>query len=220
MAHPRAKLTVAGRRLLVERMLERGWPPARAAEAQGVSVATAYKWLGRWRAEGWPGWLTAALGLRPATGGCRWAASRRSCPSGSVIGLGRTGSAGRWARPPRRCMRSCAATRCQGCGSWTAPPGSWCAISGSGPGNWSTWTSRNRVASLTVVATGCMGEDAGGVGAASGGWAMTLCMPRWMTAPEWRIWRSIPMSAPPPWPASPNGRWPSSPVWAWGSSGS
>jgi leucine-zipper of insertion element IS481 len=35
MAHPRAKLTVAGRRLLVERVLEQGWPPVRAAEAQG-----------------------------------------------------------------------------------------------------------------------------------------------------------------------------------------
>jgi transposase InsO family protein len=52
MAHPRAKLTVAGRRLLVERVLAQGWPPARAAEAQGVSVATVYKWLRRWRADG------------------------------------------------------------------------------------------------------------------------------------------------------------------------
>jgi transposase InsO family protein len=65
MAHPRAKLTVAGRRLLVERMLERGWPPARAAEAQGVSVATAYKWLGRWRAEGLAG--LADRSSRPQT---------------------------------------------------------------------------------------------------------------------------------------------------------
>jgi transposase InsO family protein len=55
VAHPRAKLTVAGRRLLVERVLEQGWPPARAAEAQGVSLATAYKWLRRWRAEGQAG---------------------------------------------------------------------------------------------------------------------------------------------------------------------
>jgi transposase len=50
--HRRAKLTVLGRRLLVQRILEQGWPVARAAEAQGVSVATAYKWLGRWRVEG------------------------------------------------------------------------------------------------------------------------------------------------------------------------
>ena len=40
MAHPRAKLTVAGRRLLIERVLDQGWPPVRAAEAQGVWVAT------------------------------------------------------------------------------------------------------------------------------------------------------------------------------------
>ena len=36
--HPRAKLTVAGRRLLVERVLVQGWPVVRAAEAQGVSA--------------------------------------------------------------------------------------------------------------------------------------------------------------------------------------
>ena len=52
MAHPRAKLTVQGRRLLVERIRDQGWPVSRAAEAQGVSVATAYKWLRRSRLEG------------------------------------------------------------------------------------------------------------------------------------------------------------------------
>jgi transposase InsO family protein len=53
--HPRAKLTVAGRRLLVERVLDLGWLPARAPEAQGVSLATTYKWLRRWQAEGMAG---------------------------------------------------------------------------------------------------------------------------------------------------------------------
>jgi transposase InsO family protein len=52
VAHRSAKLTVHGRRLLVERMIEQGWPAARAAEAQGVSVATAYKWLRRFKAKG------------------------------------------------------------------------------------------------------------------------------------------------------------------------
>jgi transposase-like protein len=61
--HPRAKLTVAGRRLLVERVLEEGWPVVRAAEAQGVSAATAYKWVRRWRAEGPAG--LADRGCRP-----------------------------------------------------------------------------------------------------------------------------------------------------------
>lgn len=52
MTHPRAKLTVQGRVLLVQRVLELGWSPAEAARAQGVSVATCYKWLGRYRHQG------------------------------------------------------------------------------------------------------------------------------------------------------------------------
>lgn len=52
MAHPRAKLSVFGRQLLVARVTELGWTPATAAEALGVSRATAYKWLHRHRLEG------------------------------------------------------------------------------------------------------------------------------------------------------------------------
>jgi len=52
MVHRRAKLTVAGRELVVRRVLENGWPAVRVAEAMGISRATAYKWLGRFRAEG------------------------------------------------------------------------------------------------------------------------------------------------------------------------
>lgn len=57
MAHARAKLTVLGRRLLVERVLEDGWKPADAANAMGVSRQTAYKWLRRFRDEGPAGLL-------------------------------------------------------------------------------------------------------------------------------------------------------------------
>lgn len=56
MTHARAKLTVAGRSLLVERVLELGWTVTMAAEAQGCSAATGHKWLRRFRAEG-PGGL-------------------------------------------------------------------------------------------------------------------------------------------------------------------
>lgn len=52
MSHPRAKLTVHGRRLLVERVLELGWTVPMAAEAQGCSAATGYKWVRRFAAEG------------------------------------------------------------------------------------------------------------------------------------------------------------------------
>jgi len=52
MLHRTAKLTPFGRRLLVNRILLEGWPAATAAEQLGVSRATAYKWLRRYRAEG------------------------------------------------------------------------------------------------------------------------------------------------------------------------
>ncbi len=55
MAHRTARLNAFGRRLLVTRIEVDGWPPAKAAEAQGVSRTTAHKWLRRYRAEGWPG---------------------------------------------------------------------------------------------------------------------------------------------------------------------
>jgi transposase InsO family protein len=55
VAHGKAKLTVLGRLLLVQRVEGEGWPAATAAEAQGVSRATAYKWLRRWREEGLAG---------------------------------------------------------------------------------------------------------------------------------------------------------------------
>src|SRR5215218_5211984 len=52
MVHRNARLTEFGRLLLVQRITELGWPPAQAAESLGVSRATAYKWLGRYRSEG------------------------------------------------------------------------------------------------------------------------------------------------------------------------
>jgi len=50
--HPRGRLTVFGRSLLVHRIVDDGWRPATAAEAAGVSRATVYKWLRRYRDEG------------------------------------------------------------------------------------------------------------------------------------------------------------------------
>jgi transposase len=61
MAHRNARLTEFGRLLLVQRITELGWPPAQAAESLGVSRATAYKWLARYRTEG-----RAGLADRPS----------------------------------------------------------------------------------------------------------------------------------------------------------
>jgi transposase InsO family protein len=50
--HKNARLTPHGRALLVRRILDHGLRPAEAAQAMGVSVRTAYKWLKRFREQG------------------------------------------------------------------------------------------------------------------------------------------------------------------------
>ena len=50
--HGNAALSWSGRRLLAERVLEQGWTLRAAAEAAGVSVRCARKWVGRYRAAG------------------------------------------------------------------------------------------------------------------------------------------------------------------------
>jgi len=54
VSHRNARLTVFGRRLLVERVAS-GRPVAHVAAEMGISRATAHKWVRRWRAEGDPG---------------------------------------------------------------------------------------------------------------------------------------------------------------------
>ncbi|MFD3728939.1 IS481 family transposase [Streptomyces sp. NPDC058671] len=51
MSHRNARLTVHGRRLLIERVLA-GRPVAHVAAEMGISRPTAHKWVRRWRAEG------------------------------------------------------------------------------------------------------------------------------------------------------------------------
>ncbi|SKA28368.1 leucine zipper domain-containing protein, partial [Novilysobacter spongiicola] len=53
--HKHARLTPRGRALLVERVINHGLRVEEAAHAAGVSVRTAYKWLRRFREEGWAG---------------------------------------------------------------------------------------------------------------------------------------------------------------------
>ena len=51
-SHKHARLTPAGRALLVQRVLDEGWSMAAATQAMGVSGRTGFKWLARFRAEG------------------------------------------------------------------------------------------------------------------------------------------------------------------------
>ena len=55
--HANARLSVKGRELLVDRVVNGGWSLTQAAEAAGVSDRTASKWMSRYRAEGPSGLL-------------------------------------------------------------------------------------------------------------------------------------------------------------------
>ena len=50
--HGNAALSWSGRRVLARRVVDDGWTLAAAAEAAGVSVRCARKWVGRYRAAG------------------------------------------------------------------------------------------------------------------------------------------------------------------------
>lgn len=50
--HKNARLSVFGRQLLVQRILQQGLRFEEAAHAAGVRTGTAYKWLTRYRQEG------------------------------------------------------------------------------------------------------------------------------------------------------------------------
>jgi transposase InsO family protein len=52
VAHRTARLNEYGRLLLARRVIDEGWTVPTAARAQGVSRATGYKWVRRFRAEG------------------------------------------------------------------------------------------------------------------------------------------------------------------------
>ncbi len=73
MGHGNARLTPWARRELVRRVEEGGWSPSAVAEQLGVSRATVYKWLRRWREEGEAGLLDRSS--RPHRSPTRTAAS-------------------------------------------------------------------------------------------------------------------------------------------------
>ena len=123
MAHRNARLTVHGRRLLVERIRGEGQPIAHVAKAMGVSRQCAHRWVARFDAEGDAGLEDRSSRLcrcrrAPApTSRLRW------WRLGSSIVAVRTGWAPSSVSPPARCHASCDATTCRGWSSWTRSPG-------------------------------------------------------------------------------------------------
>jgi hypothetical protein len=140
MVHPRAKLTPFGRKLLVDRVARLGWSVPGAAESLGVSRATAYKWLRRYREEGEAGLEDAPAGPAaaptPSPGG-------RCGGSSEPVGACARAPTG-WPRssgcPAPPSTGSSAATACRGCAMPTAPPGPPSATRRTGRATSSTWT--------------------------------------------------------------------------------
>ena len=115
--HSRARTCPASRALLVQRIREECWEPAEAAEASGISVRTAYKWLARYRAEGVAGlqdrssrprqmptqtpeeWRATMLELRAGRMSGRRIAAQLGRPYATVARILRRAGVGRL-RPP------------------------------------------------------------------------------------------------------------------------
>jgi len=90
VAHPNARLSVFGRQLLVTRVTVLGWPACEAARQLGVSRATAYKWLRRYRLEGQAGSSTGAAARGARHVSCRPSRPRPSSVPAPVAATGRT----------------------------------------------------------------------------------------------------------------------------------
>jgi len=69
MGHRNARLTVHGRRLIVQRVRFEGMPVAHVAKAMGVSRQCAHRWLARWDAEGEAGLVDRSSRPRRSPGG-------------------------------------------------------------------------------------------------------------------------------------------------------
>ena len=114
---------------------------ARTAEAQGVSVATAYKWLGRWRVAGDAG--LADRSCRPHTSPRRLPTAREQAilawRQAHRVGPHRIG----WAlgEAPSTVHAVLARHQLPRLWSWTGRPGRWRATNASGQASWSMSTS-------------------------------------------------------------------------------
>jgi hypothetical protein len=219
--HARAKLTVLGRRLLVERIVAEGWPVARAAEAQGVSVATAYKWLGRWQSAGEAG--LADRSCRPHRSPRRLSPERER----AIVEYRRAARVGphrigwRLVRPPPRCMRYSARHRLPRLWELDRPTGQVVRYQRQRPGELVHVDIKPSGGSPMGVGIGCWaGARVAPTVTAAMGWALTICRWRWMTALAWPMWRPVTAKTGRPPLGSLAAPWPGSPSWACRSSGS
>ena len=105
MSHANARLTVHGRAELIRRVVEQGRPVAHVAVELNVSRATGYKWLARWRAEGFAGLHDRSSRARRLPGKTPPALEAQvlELRAARKLGPARIGPLVGW--PPRRCTR-------------------------------------------------------------------------------------------------------------------
>ena len=205
--HRRAKLTVLGRRLLVERILGQGWPVVVAAQAKafrghGLQVAAA---LAR---RGCPG--AGDRSSRPRHSPRRLPTAREQAIVSCRL---RSGSA-----PPYRLdawrgaihgARGLAPPAAAAAVGARRPTGQVVRYQRQRPGELIMSMSRSKAGSLMVVGIGCLAGPAATETDATG-WATTCCMWRWMTAPAGCL-EVTPTNAARRRLSSPPGRLPGSP---------
>ena len=153
MSHRNARLTVHGRRLLVERVCS-GRPVAHVAAEMGISRATAHKWVRRWR-DGRRSGPARPLqppahdpaphcrrAWRPGCAHCGRPASSGPARIGPILGLP--------ASTVHRILTRHGLNRLAWLDRPTGSPSA--ATNAPGPANWSTSTSRNSATSPTAAA--------------------------------------------------------------------
>ena len=115
--HPSAKLTPAGRRILVERIAS-GRPAAHVATEMGVARKTASKWWQRWLAEGEAGLQDRSSRPRrsPTCGRPDSSAASRGCDAAASSAQNASAGGSAWPPPP--------SPACSAGSASTASPGS------------------------------------------------------------------------------------------------
>jgi leucine-zipper of insertion element IS481 len=194
MAHANARLTPAGRLILVGRIAAQPQRPiAHIAHEMGISRTTAYRWWARYQQLGQAGLVDrpSIPAHSPRRTPPAWSSASSGCAG--VSGWGRPGSPPASVCRPRPSTGSWSVTAATGWGGWTAQPAARsAAMSIHGQATWSTWTSRSWVASLSGAATGSTAGLPGRstVAPTDQAAAMTTCTPRSTTTRGWPMWRS------------------------------
>src|SRR5215203_4796803 len=202
MAHANARLTPAGRLILVGRIAAHPRRPiAHIAHEMGVSRTTASRWWGRYQQLG-----QAGLVDRPSVPA--HSPRRTSTHLEQHIlrlrhreRLGPARIAARLGLPASTVHRVLVRHRMNRLGWLDRPTAGRSAVTSmTGRAIWSTWTSRSWAASPMVVATvavaGLLGHSTAAPTDQAA--AMTTCMPPSTTTPAWPMWRSWVMSGPRP----------------------